>query len=100
IRSMHVAQSPPARTLHVNRRGHMGGRARNRLSALTAVLLLVTVLPSAGDVAARSPSQWSVTGRMTTARAGQTATLLPNGKVLVAGGSGLSSAELYDPRKG
>jgi large repetitive protein len=40
---------------------------------------------------------------MGTARAFPTATLLPNGKVLVAGGANgnyLSSAELYDPATG
>ena len=44
---------------------------------------------------------WKVTGAMSTARYSHTATLLPNGKVLVAGGvkngSYVSSAELYDP---
>jgi hypothetical protein len=44
---------------------------------------------------------WSATGSMTTARAQHTATLLPNGKVLVTGGiSGsniVASAEVYDP---
>jgi hypothetical protein len=47
---------------------------------------------------------WTPTGSMTTARAFHTAALLPNGKVLVAGGedgnSTLSSAELYDPDAG
>ena len=47
---------------------------------------------------------WSATGSLTTARAFHTATLLPNGKVLVAGGEvparSLSSAELYDPASG
>ena len=50
---------------------------------------------------AQSP-QFTPTGSMTTARTSDTATLLPNGKVLIAGGVGaslqpLASAELYDP---
>jgi Galactose oxidase, central domain/Kelch motif len=40
---------------------------------------------------------WTATGGLNTARDGHTATLLPNGKVLVAG---YSSAELYDPAAG
>lgn len=44
---------------------------------------------------------WSPTGHLGTARSGHTATLLPNGKVLVVGGQGssgkLATAELYDP---
>ena len=45
---------------------------------------------------------WSATGSMTTARRTNPATLLPNGKVLVAGGMDgksvfLASAEIYDP---
>jgi hypothetical protein len=45
---------------------------------------------------------WRLTGRPGTQRAWHTATLLPNGMVLVAAGSGfhseiLRSAELYDP---
>src|SRR5262249_29483655 len=43
---------------------------------------------------------WNATGRLANGRESHTATLLPNGKVLVAGGvfgSSLASAELYDP---
>ena len=45
---------------------------------------------------------WTPTGSLNTARADFTATLLPNGKVLVAGGFDITftasaSAELYDP---
>ena len=47
---------------------------------------------------------WSATGSLNTARHHHTATLLPNGKVLVAGGydssGALASAELYDPATG
>ena len=48
---------------------------------------------------------WAVTGSLTDAREYHTATLLPNGKVLVAGGNNdttgtLASTELYDPATG
>ena len=49
---------------------------------------------------------WTLTGSMTTARVGPTATLLPGGAVLVAGGIDvdqqilLGSAELYNPTTG
>jgi N-acetylneuraminic acid mutarotase len=47
--------------------------------------------------------RWTRVAPMTTAREGATATLLGNGRVLVAGGgnpSALNSAELYDPVSG
>ncbi len=50
---------------------------------------------------------WTVVGSMNEARRGHSATLLPTGKVLVAGGQGagnypdiLASAELFDPVRG
>ena len=50
---------------------------------------------------APSTNSWSITGFMNQARVNHTSTLLPNGKVLVAGGDSrgmvLSSAELYTP---
>src|SRR5258705_593649 len=55
-----------------------------------------------------STGNWSTTGSLITTRHGQTATLLPDGKVLAAGGSStnnasntsLNIAELYDPSTG
>ena len=53
---------------------------------------------------ADAPFTFGNTGSLGTARHGHTATLLPNGKVLVAGGysgsGSLASAELYDPATG
>jgi hypothetical protein len=47
---------------------------------------------------------WTTTGSLSSARRNNTTTLLPDGKVLVAGGDGgihvLSSAELYDSESG
>src|SRR5438445_492100 len=84
-----------------------------RSSFLLAILLVLVVgggisssfLASAElyDPAANGGvGAWSGTGSLNAAREFHTATLLPNGKVLVAGGrssSGiiLASAELYDP---
>jgi hypothetical protein len=57
-----------------------------------------------GPVSAFTDASWATTGSMGTAREYHTATLLPNGKVLVAGGYAgslpFSSAELYDPATG
>lgn len=50
---------------------------------------------------AQASGAWTLTGGLNTPREGHTATLLPNGQVLVAGGEGatgvLASAELYNP---
>jgi DNA-binding CsgD family transcriptional regulator len=47
-----------------------------------------------------SSGTWTATGNMTGVRVGHTATLLPDGRVLVAGGSGSAPAEVYDPDTG
>ncbi len=53
---------------------------------------------------AQSAGTFTATGSMTTARSSHTATLLTNGKVLIAGGevgfNPLATAELYDPVSG
>ncbi|MGH9840108.1 MAG: kelch repeat-containing protein [Blastocatellia bacterium] len=76
---------------------------------LTAVDAAALAPEPAGRVSAAAvgPS-WSLTGSLNTPRSYHTATLLANGKVLVAGGiprrigpvSATNSAELYDPATG
>src|SRR5215510_3050877 len=77
----------------------------------TSCVLPLLVLGVAGRAAialAQSPGTFTATGEMTTPRSGHTATLLANGKVLIAGGFAslaapsvwLDTAELYDLETG
>src|SRR5207249_2489583 len=56
---------------------------------------------SSAELYDEATGTWTTTGPLNTQRAHHAGILLPNGKVLVAGGSGttnvISSAELYDP---
>ena len=65
----------------------------------TIALSLTSARPATAAV-----QRWSPTGSLATAREGHTATLLPDGRVLVAGGFDgqiyLASAEIYDPASG
>jgi hypothetical protein len=62
--------------------------------------LLLALSAGAASVYAQPASVFTPTGNMTAARENHTATLLPNGNVLVVGGFDSSSAELYDPVMG
>ncbi len=79
--------------------------------ALLPLLLTFAIVPtmpaqSTSHVTAIAPSgQMTPTGNLLIRRFSQTATLLPNGKILIAGGMERNgkydaSAELYDPRTG
>src|SRR5512132_812772 len=88
--------------------------ARKLLALVPASIVAVTALATPGhsQISPVTEERWSLTGSLNTNRYGHTATLLPNGKVLVAGGGGFpcsgnicystvnASAELYDPETG
>jgi len=75
-------------------------------SSLVFSLIVLGAASNVSIATAQSASTFTPTGSMTTPRGAYTATLLPNGKVLIAGGSppysdrDLASAELYDPATG
>jgi N-acetylneuraminic acid mutarotase len=94
--------------------GRTTGRRRGRFASdlalgLLLVALATAVSPGAAEASTRplmasaapgpGANTFVPTGSMSASRAGQTATLLPDGKVLIAGG-GSRSAELYDPATG
>src|ERR1051325_9135355 len=73
---------------------------RSEIAAITVWIIVLLV-----GVPTESPADWIMTGSLNIGRFYHTATLLPNGKVLIAGGTAasaaaLSSAELYDPISG
>jgi galactose oxidase-like protein len=92
---------------------HSQNIARNLLAMTLALagLIGVTLISSRLTRAQTIEGTWAVTGKLNVSRNGHTATLLPNGKVLAAGGltntangriiyTTLNSAELYDPTTG
>lgn len=58
------------------------------------------VAPAPGSSAAQTVGTFTAAGDMTAARAGHTATLLQDGRVLIVGGDQTGTAELYDPSAG
>jgi Fibronectin type III domain/Galactose oxidase, central domain/Kelch motif len=107
-----VVPSPAGTTWSATGAMHVGRSEGSSITVLRNGLVLIAggKVNPAGSVSASSElydpatGVWSTTGSMLAARAYHTATLLPDGKVLVAGGSdgvnALASAELYNPATG
>jgi N-acetylneuraminic acid mutarotase len=77
-------------------------RAGSPPCKLTFTLVIVVLALSAAGARAKPDAAWNVTGSMSIGRFSFAATVLQNGKVLVAGGvppggSATSSVDLYDP---
>jgi Galactose oxidase, central domain len=90
---MVVAREGHTATLLPDGRVLMVGGFRSPDGGLTFITL------ADAEIYNPATGSFSLTGSLNDARSGHTATLLPNGKVLIAGGSG-ASAELYDPATG
>jgi uncharacterized delta-60 repeat protein len=75
--------------------------ASDGLAASPPAVASITVLPAAGIPSWRFTASLRATSGGSAARSGHTATLLPNGRVLVVGGAGgvdaVRHAQLYDP---
>ena len=78
-----------------------------RFGVILPLLFLAVVVSPGSLVMAQSAGTFTPTGSMSTGRVSHTATLLEDGRVLIAGGNIISakfsptpSAELYDPSTG
>jgi hypothetical protein len=67
---------------------------------MRSIPLLIVLLLATCAAPAAAATSWSDAGELAMARVGATATLLDDGTVLVAGGSGSTTAERFDPATG
>jgi len=96
----------PTGSLNTPRAGHTATLLNNGTVLVAAGISTISCCSISDSAELYDPATatFSLTGSMSTARSEFTATLLNNGTVLIAGGSGLgptfASAELYEPTTG
>jgi len=71
-----------------------------KVTSFCTLLLTLMVILSASVPTAQAAGAWSYTGSLNINRSYHTATLLPDGRVLVAGGNSGGENEIYDPTTG
>ena len=69
------------------------------VASTVVAILAIAVAPLAAS-ADKAAGGWAATASMSSARAHMTATSLANGRILVVGGVGERTTELYDPTTG
>ena len=89
-------------SLHTARRGHTATLLTNGLVLVAGGTIPGAFNPDTAAAELYNPATgtWTVTGSMHYARTGHTATLLPNGQVLVTQGASTNTAELFNPATG
>ena len=98
---MNTSLTRPLRMLVCD--GHLFQANLLRRLGLSLILLCAALL---ARPCAATPGEWEYTGSLNTARVNSTATLLPNGTVLVSGGNinnsgnATATAEIYNPATG
>src|SRR3974377_1674165 len=87
------------RSLDVNQEDPMNSQFSRR--PVARIMYIVALALASATFSFAASGTWSPTGTMRSARDGHTATILANGRILVAGGTNngfsLTSAELYNP---
>lgn len=94
--NLHIRQERPQTTLLADGRVLLTGGISTDICEFPCG----TPIPPDTEIYDPATGTWSTTSLMSTHRSGHTATMLPDGRVLVAGGSNVGTTEIYTPASG